>query len=102
MSCAGDYEDDPPLTLIALAVRAGVAPSLREFLDMPESWREAWANVADNVAATRATLMGLAAQGPLGAAFVLAGAGSVEPLLVRTLQDEHARALEAEKGRLRA
>ncbi len=89
--------DDVPLTVIAQAARAGVTPSLREFLDLPETWRAAWVAEAEKVRATFATLIGIASQGPMAAAFVLAGAGDAGPLERRVVADAHADALKGEK-----
>lgn len=93
---------EAPTDVIDQAVRAGVRPNLRDFLDMPPEWREAWVKAVERESATFATLIGLASQGPLPAAFVLAGAGDVGPLEGRMLEEEHARAVQAEEKAPRA
>lgn len=96
---SGEDWGEIPHDVMRRAVRAGVRPSLRDFLSMPSDWQEAWAAAVDAEQATHATLIGLASQGPIPAAFVLAGAGDVGPLEGRVLEEEHARAVQAEEKR---
>lgn len=90
-----------PIERINLAVRAGVRPTLTEFLNMSDDMQREWAEAAERVAATHAVLTGLSAQGATPAAFVLAGAGDDGPLISRVLHEAHTRALEAEAKRPR-